>query len=56
MIKSLRKNVAEPAGVEPATSWSPVGLASNWGTEAGHDNMHKPVCKSAVSYTAQQNN
>ena len=23
------------AGVEPATSWSPVGRASNWATEAG---------------------
>ena len=30
-----RKNVAEPVGVEPATSWSPVGRASNWATEAG---------------------
>ena len=24
------------AGVEPATSWSPVGRASNWATEAGY--------------------
>ena len=34
MIKSPRKNVANPAGVERATSWSPVGRASNWTTEA----------------------
>ena len=34
MIKSPRKNVADPAGVEPATSWSPVGRASNWATKA----------------------
>ena len=25
MIKSSQKNVAIPVGVEPATSWSPVG-------------------------------
>ena len=24
------------AGVEPATSWSPVGRASNWATETGY--------------------
>ena len=24
-------------GVEPATSWSPVGHASNWATEAGNE-------------------
>ena len=30
------------AGVEPVTSWSPVGRASNWATEAGSsfDNDH----------------
>ena len=28
-----RKNVADPAGVEPAASWSPVGRASNWATD-----------------------
>ena len=27
---------ADPGGVEPATSWSPVGRASNWATEAGN--------------------
>ena len=32
---SPRKNVADPAGVEPATSWSPVGRASKWATVAG---------------------
>ena len=35
IIKSPRKNVANPAGVESAISWSPVGRASNWATEAG---------------------
>ena len=25
----------DPAGIEPATSWSPVGHSSNWSTEAG---------------------
>ena len=34
-IKSPRKTAADPAGFEPATSWSPVGQASNWATEAG---------------------
>ena len=29
VIKSPRKNVADLAGVEPATSWSPVGRESN---------------------------
>ena len=27
------------AGVEPATSWSPVGRASNWATEAGETQL-----------------
>ena len=35
MIKSPRKTVADSVGVEPTTSWSPVGCASNWATEAG---------------------
>ena len=39
MIKSPWKNVADLAGVKPQTSWSPVGRASNWATEAG--NWHK---------------
>ena len=39
MIKSPRKNVADPAGFEPATSWSPVRRASNWATEAGKSIM-----------------
>ena len=34
MIKSPRNNVADIAVVEPATSWPPVGPASNWATEA----------------------
>ena len=25
-----------PAGIEPATVWSPVGHASNWATESGY--------------------
>ena len=29
------KDVAIPAGVKPATSWSPVGRPSNWATKAG---------------------
>ena len=36
IIKSPQKNVADPAGVKPATSWSPVGRASNWATEASY--------------------
>ena len=35
MIKSSRKNVADPAGVEPSTSWSSVRCTSNWTTQAG---------------------
>ena len=35
MIKSPWKNVADSAGVEPATSWSPVRRTSNWATEVG---------------------
>ena len=34
-VQSPRKNVADPAGVEPGTSWSQVGRASNWATENG---------------------
>ena len=26
-------------GIEPATSWSPVGRASNWATEAGQEGL-----------------
>ena len=29
------KRCCQHGGVEPATSWSPVGRASNWATEAG---------------------
>ena len=36
MINSPWKNVGDLAGVEPTTSWSPVGCASNWATKAGH--------------------
>ena len=36
MIKFPRKNVADTAGVEPATSWSLVGRASTWATVAGY--------------------
>ena len=31
-----RMPVSDQVGVEPATSWSPVGRASNWATESGH--------------------
>ena len=34
MIKSPQKNVTNPAGFGPATSWSPVSPA-NWAIEAG---------------------
>ena len=34
------KNIAYLAGVEPATSWSPVGCASNWATEVGKWVLH----------------
>ena len=36
IIKSPRKNVVDPVGIEPATSLSPVGRGFNWATEAGH--------------------
>ena len=35
MIKSPRKNVADPEGVNRAASCSPVWRVSNWYTEAG---------------------
>ena len=41
MIKSPWKNVADPAEVETATSWSPVGCQSNWATEAGNSKSTK---------------
>ena len=28
----------DPAGIELATSWSPIGCASDWATEAGIQN------------------
>ena len=34
MIKSPRNNVADPAGVEPTTAWSPVRCSPNWATKA----------------------
>ena len=41
MIKSPWKNVADPAGIESATSWSPVECKSNRATEAGLGNDDK---------------
>ena len=35
MINLHERMLPTSAGVEPATSWSPVGRASNWATEAG---------------------
>ena len=35
MINLHERILPTPAGVEPATSWSPVGRASNCATEAG---------------------
>ena len=32
-------------GVEPATSWSPVGRTSNWATEAGSLHEHWAIAK-----------
>ena len=46
MIKSSRKNVADPMGVKPTTSWSPVGCASNWATEAGLKDIETQLPKS----------
>ena len=37
MINLHERMLPTSAGVEPATSWSPVGRASNWATEAGAD-------------------
>ena len=34
-INLHKRMLPTSAGVEPATSWSPVGRASNWATEAG---------------------
>ena len=45
MIKSPRKNVADLAGIKPATCWSPVGCASNSATEADMD-----LCVLHISY------
>ena len=38
------------AGVEPATSWSPVGRASNWPTEAGPANLLKRTLSASNSH------
>ena len=35
MINLHKRMLPTSAGVEPAISWSPVGRASNWATEAG---------------------
>ena len=45
MINLHERMLPTSAGVEPATSWSPVGRASNWATEAGSGNevADKPV-------------
>ena len=37
MINLHERMLPTSAGVEPATSWSPVGRASNWATEAGYE-------------------
>ena len=37
------------AGVEPATSWSPVGRASNWATEAPWKCINSPESQYATS-------
>ena len=41
MSKSPQMNVANSAGVELATYWSPVWCASNWATEAGFFSSRK---------------
>ena len=33
--KNIYRMLPDPAGIEPPTSWSPVGRASEWATEAG---------------------
>ena len=35
MIHLHERIFPDPAGIEPATSWSPVGRASDWANEAG---------------------
>ena len=35
MINLYERMLLDPAGIELATSWSPVGPASDWATEAG---------------------
>ena len=35
MIDLHERMLPTSAGVEPVTSWSPVGRASNWATEDG---------------------
>ena len=41
------------AGVEPATSWSPVGRASNWATEADFRWFKKDICQFLAKECAQ---
>ena len=36
MINLYKRMLLCPAGIEPATSWSPVGRTSDWATEANH--------------------
>ena len=35
VINLHERMLPDPAGIEPETSWSPVGPASDWATEAG---------------------
>ena len=41
MINLLKRMLPDLAGIEPATSWSPAGLASNWAMEASAFSMEK---------------
>ena len=49
-------NVADPAGVKPANSWSPVGYTSNWATEADIYSLSSKNWMSIILFLDSQNN
>ena len=44
MIYLYEKMLPDPAGIKPATSWSPVGRASTWATEVALIQIQLIVC------------
>ena len=53
MINLHERMLPTLAGVEPATSWSPVGRTFNWATEVGLTKLKTAEVSSFLGQTSQ---